>query len=313
MIIAGDIGGTQARFATFQNGEQIGLSVLDTANFANADDLLAAATRSLAVEAAVEAACLAVAGPVQNGKARLTNGHLEFSQAAIAEQLAVGTAALVNDMVALGAAVSASPDGSFERLGGEPASGTKGVVAAGTGLGMGIVVGDECLPSEGGHARVAPVGAFERELLAFSESEVDEHGGAVAWEHWLSGRGLVALYRAVCAVWGAKPESLSAEDITRRGQSADPVCHTTVETWSGVLATAAGGLATIALTFGGVYLTGSLCLAMADMIRAPLFRRRFEDAAWAADYLAAIPVYLVEDPHAGVFGASVVAERMLRS
>lgn len=313
IVLAGDVGGTQARFASYANGKQTGLSLLDTADFASAGDLLAAAVRALAIGTAVDAACVAVAGPVQNGKARLTNGHLEFSRAGVAERLSVGTVALVNDMVALGAAVSASPDHSFERLGGEPATGTKGLVAAGTGLGMGIVVGDECLPSEGGHARVAPAGAFERELLAFSESEVDEHGGAVAWEHWLSGRGLVALYRAVCAVWGARPESLSARDVTRRGQDGgDPVCHTTVETWSGLLATAAGGLATTALTFGGVYLTGSLCLAMADMIRGALFRRRFEDAAWAADYLAAIPIYLVEDPHAGVLGASVVAERMLR-
>ena len=312
MIFAGDIGGTWARFAYYENGERIGLSVLDTGGFRTAGDLLAAAKQTLALETAVDAACLAVAGPVRNGKARLTNGHLEFTRAGMAEHFSAGVADLVNDMVALGAAVSAAPDDAFERLGGTVGDGAKGVIAAGTGLGMGIVVGDECLPSEGGHARVAPVGAFERELLAFGESEVDEHGGVVAWEHWLSGRGLVALYRAVCAVWGAKAEPVSAEDITRRGQDdADPVCRTTLETWCGLLATAAGGLAATALTFGGVYLTGSLCMAMADMIRSPLFRRRFEDAAWAADYLAGMPIYLVGDLHAGVFGANIVAQRML--
>ena len=198
----------------------------------------------------------------------------------------------------------------------------KCVLAAGTGLGMVVVADGKCLPSEGGHARIAPVGAFERELISFSESEVEHHGGQgggrgrggiVAWEHYLSGRGVEALYRAVCAVWGAKPESFDAAQITRRGLAVeDPVCHTTVETWAGMLATAAGGLAVTSLSFGGVYLGGSISVAVAEFLRGALFRRRFEDAGWAADYLKDVPIYLIADPLAGLEGAHLIAYDRLR-
>ena len=106
-----------------------------------------------------------------------------------------------------------------------------------------------------------------------------------------------------------KPPTLDAREIVRAGLHAeDPVCHTTLETWVGMLATASGGLAATALALGGVHLAGSVALAVADLIRAPLFRRRFEDAAWAADFLADMPIYLVADPLAGMEGARLVAE-----
>ena len=90
----------------------------------------------------------------------------------------------------------------------------------------------------------------------------------------------------------------------------DPVCHTTVETLAGMLATASGGLAATGLTLGGVYIAGSVALAIADLLRAPLFRRRFNDAAWAADFLADMPIYLVADPLAGLEGARFIAEKL---
>ena len=308
LILVGDIGGTSARFGCFVDGERRGLAEFDTAQFASGERLLTAAVDALP-SANWTACCLAVAGPVLGERAQLTNADIRFSSRDVAAAVGTGRVALVNDLVALGTAVAHLPASRFERLGGTPAEGTKVVLAAGTGFGMGIVADGRCLPSEGGHARVAPVGAFERELLAFSESETAEHGGVVAWEHYLSGRGVAALHRAVCAVWGAKPPTLDAREIVRAGlQAEDPICHTTLETWVGMLATVSGGLAATALALGGVFLAGSVAMAVADLIRSPLFRRRFEDAAWAADFLADIPIYLVADPLAGMEGARLVAE-----
>ena len=145
-------------------------------------------------------------------------------------------------------------------------------------------------------------------MTTFTESEVEEHGGIVAWEHYLSGRGVEALYRAVCAVWGSKPDALAAREITRRGLAVeDPVCHTTVETLAGMLATAAGGLAVTTLSLGGVYLGGSVPVAIEAMLRDGRFRRRFEDAAWAAGFLQTIPIHLISDPLIGLDGAHLIA------
>ncbi|MCY4057810.1 MAG: glucokinase [Gammaproteobacteria bacterium] len=311
-ILAGDIGGTNARFGCYADGERVGVDELDAEAFPNGEELLAAALAELPPRT-IDACCLAVAGPVFGDEAKLTNIDIAFSRTGIEAATGTSAVALVNDMVALGSAVSGLPDDRFELLSGGPQGGVKCVLAAGTGLGMVVVADGKCLPSEGGHARIAPVGAFERELISFSESEVEHHGGVLAWEHYLSGRGVEALYRAVCAVWGAKAESLDAAQITRRGLAVeDPVCHTTVETWAGMLATAAGGLAVTSLSFGGVYLGGSIPVAVAEFLRGALFRRRFEDAAWAADYLTDVPIYLIADPLAGLEGAHLIAKGRLR-
>ena len=304
--LAGDIGGTNARFGSYVAGQRTGLVELPTADYSRDADLIDAALAALPSHA-FGACCVAVAGPVFGAAARLTNADLVFSSRTLAAAIGNGRVALVNDMVALGTAVADLPSHRFELLSGSAGDGTKGVIAAGTGLGMGIVVGGRCLPSEGGHARVAPVGAFERELLEVTERATKD---AVAWEHYLSGRGMVTLYEAVNAVWGAKPAALTAEQIIARGNGGgDPVCDTTLNTWAGMLATAAGGLAVTSLSLGGIYLAGSVAVAMAEQLRAPLFRRRFEDAAWSADFLAEVPIHLVTDSYAGLDGAAIIAAR----
>ena len=307
MILAGDIGGTNARFACYESRERKRLMDFATRDYRSGGDLLTSALAALG-RPSVSACCLAVAGPVLDGEARLTNADIAFSLDGVARRVGTRRVALVNDMVGFGSAVATLPDSRFELLGGEAGHGAKGVIAAGTGLGMTVVVNGQCLASEGGHARVAPAGAFERELLAVTEAETE--GGVVAWEHYLSGRGIVNLYRAVATVWGVQPAALAAEEITQHGLSdADPVCHTALETWAALLATAAGGLATTALTFGGIFLGGSVALAVADLLRAPLFRRRFREAAWHAGYLGRMPIYLATDPLLGLDGAHVIAER----
>lgn len=306
MIVAGDIGGTNARFGRYENGERVAVAELSTVEFASAGALLNAAFDAFD-RAPVDACCLAIAGPVLGDEARLTNVDMAFSHCAVAKASGAGRVALVNDLVALGAAIAAAPPDRFERLSGNAgAAGAKGVLAAGTGLGMAILVDGRCLASEGGHARVAPSGAFERELLAATEAEAG--GGAVAWEHYLSGRGVKTLYRAVCSVWGHAPAPLEAAEIVRRGaRDSDPVCHTTIETLAGMLATASGGLAVTALTLGGIYIGGTVPVAIAEALRRPSFRRRFEEAAWAADFLRDVPLYLVADPLAGLDGAHIIA------
>ena len=317
LILAGDIGATNARFGCYRGGEQVAWVSLDTQAYDSVNALLAAALAQLpGRKEHLEACCLAVAGPVhatgQDDTARLTNAGLTFSRQAVARALGVSRAVLVNDMVAIGAALDVLAPNQLRRLaaGTPPPSpgGVKGMLAAGTGLGMGVVASGRCLPSEGGHARLAPVGAFERELVAFTEAELRDEGGVVAWEHYLSGRGVETLHRAVRGVRGETGPPLTATEITRQGLAgAEPSCDTTVRTWVGMLATAAGGLATTALTLGGVYFTGTVALALAPLLEEPGFQRRFREAAWAADFLAEIPLSLITDSQAGIAGARVLA------
>lgn len=310
VIWAADIGGTQARFGCYADGQRIAATTLETSAHASPGALLQAARAALPDGDCAAAVGIAVAGPVLGQRAQLTNGGLAFDARTVALAFGTDRVVLANDIVALGAATEGLPTACFRLLSGRPsgpAGSTRGIVAAGTGLGMGIVAGGQCLPSEGGHARVAPAGALERELLAVTEAEA-AGPAVVAWEHYLSGRGIATLHRAVCRVWGTPGEALTAEEITRRAAD-DPLCHTTVETWCGLLASAAGTLAVTAMTLGGIYLAGSIPLAVAELLAGVKFRQRFEEAAWAAEFLRPMPIYLITDPLAGLDGAALLAAR----
>lgn len=313
MNLAGDVGGTHARMGLFDGPHCVQRTTLDMAKLQSGEELTAAALEALGC-AEVERACLAVAGPVLADEARLTNHGMSFSAAALRDVLGTQEVVLVNDLVAMGTAVAHGLTDDAERFGGKlpaPPDATRCVIAAGTGLGMGIIVGGRCLPSEGGHVRVAPAGAFERELMAYTEATLEEAQGVVAWEHYLSGRGLVNLYQAVCHVWDMPPADLSPQEIAARGLDVtDPTCHTTIETWAGMLGSAAGGLAVATMAVGGVWLAGAVPRALKPMLADRTFRRSFEAAAWAADFLPAVPVHLIEDDDAGLIGAGLIAAEL---
>lgn len=314
MNLAADIGGTHARFGLFDGDRCVRRLALDMAEQGHGTsagvELVAAALAGFD-HPTVERVCLAVAGPVLGEEARLTNHHTAFSRASLQEHLGTRDVMLVNDLVALGTAVARGLADDAQQLGpnlSAPSDATRCVIAAGTGLGMGIVVGGQCLPSEGGHARVAPSGAFERELIAFTEATLEEAKGIVAWEHYLSGRGLANLYHAVCHVWGIEPADLTPEEIASRGlEMHDPTCHTTIETWASMLATAAGTLAVTTMSLGGVWLAGSVPRAVEPMLTDRPFRRSFEAAAWAADFLPKIPIHLIKHDSTGLLGAGLIA------
>ena len=199
LIAGADIGATQARFRVVDAGGDGMARTCATGDYEDAIALVAAGLG----DASVQVLCVAVAGPVTDGRARLTRGSLEFDQEAIARALGIGRVVLVNDLVALGTEVPHLGDGSLRVLGGGTlGAGTRAVIAQGTGLGMALVTADgSVLPSEGGHAPFAPADPLEQELLGVLAAQLRY----VSWEDVLSGPGIADLYRAVCAVWGAAP------------------------------------------------------------------------------------------------------------
>jgi glucokinase len=215
---------------------------------------------------------------------------------------------LVNDFYALATAVPSLEH--LERLGGNPAgAGVKAVVGPGSGLGMSILVpeaggGFRVLPSEGGHADLAPANHLERELLGVLMAEHP----AVCWETVLSGPGLVNLYRAVATLWGTEARDLTSEEISRRGLAADdPVCHQTLEAFFGLLGSAAGNLALTVCAEGGVYIGGGIVPALRDFAVASSLRRRFDERAELEGFTTDIPLYLILDPYPGLVGAGLCA------
>ncbi|MCS5566493.1 MAG: glucokinase [Pseudomonadales bacterium] len=318
-LLVADIGGTRARFAVYEQGRALHFREFTTAEF---DGVTAATVVTRVLEAwgitNVAAICFAVAGPVIDGRASMTNTDLSFDEREISNALAVPVL-VINDLVALGHAFNVDDSSVLKPIGESGAirsNETRAIACAGTGLGMAILPshknGRAVVPSEGGHARIATVDAYERELVDAAEQELGLQ--AVTWEHFLSGPGLVNLYRAVAALWGSKPELLGPKEISTLGLSiSDPVCHRTLETFCALFGTACGSLALTAHALGGVYVGGTVVAAIAPMLDESRFRRRFVNVGIQADILQSVPTVLFSEDSLGLQGAASYVTAALSS
>ena len=305
-FVVADIGATNARFSLgSRRGLEGEILLLKTADYDSSDALLERALRRLA-PAALEGICLAVAGPVDAGRGHLTNGALSFDAADATRRLGCPVS-VFNDFYALARALPVLE--RLEQIGGvAPASGVKAVLGPGTGLGMGLLVpldgGWRVLSSEGGHADLAPGSPLEAELLALLQAE----HGHVSWETVLCGPGLVRLYRAVSALWGAAPEPLSARQISERAVAEeDPVCHQTLESFFAMLGSAAGNLALTTFARGGIYIGGGIVPQLAEFAHTSPLRRRFEERGPMSGLVREIPLFLILDEMPGLLGALACA------
>ncbi len=307
-----DIGATHARFALARDGVPSGAkTVLATRDQANTTDLVRSAVRQLAVEE-VTAACFAVAGPVSEGRVEVTNGGLLFEEETLSQALNAPVR-LVNDFYALAMAVPGLKQ--LQIIGGDPGRGdqrrVKAVLGPGSGLGMSVLLpqgvdGWQVLPSEGGHADLAPGNPLEQELLNVLHSRHD----GVCWETVLSGPGLVNLYQAVAVMWGMPAGDLAPEDISRLGRSLeDPLCHQTLELFFALLGSVAGNLALTVCAHGGIYIGGGIVPGLAEFALSSPLRRRFEERVELGALVADIPIFLILDEDPGLIGAAACCER----
>lgn len=99
MLLAGDIGGTNTDLAIFSS-EKGPRSPLAPAPFRSADYLgLEAIIHEFLTKTdiTVDQACFAVAGPIRDGRARLTNLHWVVEQIALKKAMGIEAVYLLND------------------------------------------------------------------------------------------------------------------------------------------------------------------------------------------------------------------------
>lgn len=313
--LVGDIGGTNARFAvTDLQGERPAV-VLTGAVLCRDHPSLADAAQAFLQRAGLAAlpavATMAVAGPVADGAARLTNAAWHVSEA---ELLCMGFshARLVNDFEALAVGVADLDAGDSRALGPELRGLPQAPVAiagAGTGFGLAALVWGEgtrpqVVSTEGGHVGFAPIDETEIEILrAFARRH-----GRVSVERLLSGPGLVALHQILGDLMGRSVEpGLTPEEIVALAGQGEGLCSQAVERFCAVFGSVAGDIALTLGARGGVYLAGGLTDGLADwLVRGP-FRERFEAKGRLSPYVEAVPTRLVVQPHTALLGAARLA------
>ncbi|MEU6781815.1 glucokinase [Nonomuraea angiospora] len=309
--LVADVGGTNARFGliTSSGARPANVAVLAGSDYPTLPEAVAAYLAEHAGGVRPGAACLALAGPIDGDRYRLTNS----AWAGSVKDLGVPYAALLNDFEALAVSLPHLEGDDLVSLGGpEPGHGVKAVLGPGTGLGVGGLVPAEHgwtpIPGEGGHVTVPVVDRRELEIVRVLQSQGLPH---VVAEHVLSGPGLVRLHGALAQVNGVAAPDLTASDIVARLD--DSLCAETVEVFCGMLGSFAGNVALTLGARGGVYLGGGVLPRIVERVRTSSFRTRFTENPDMAHYLEAIGTALIVAPQPALTGAAAwLAQRARR-
>lgn len=328
IILAGDVGGSKTVLAAFSRDDGK-MRPLARAVFASREfpSLSAVIERFLAGRQLVPvAAAFGIAGPVVNGRVQATNLPWLVDESDLSGRLGGIPVRLLNDLAALAQAVPVLPAGDVETIhAGMPADhGALAVVAPGTGLGESFLVweagGYRIVASEGGHADFAPNDELQAELLAYLRPRF----GHISWERVCSGSGIPNIY-AFFKDGGRLPEPpwLAAQMasggdqvpvIVRSGlENTSAICKAVLDLFVSVLAAEAGNLALKVLANGGVYFGGGLPPRILPLLRAPAFSRTFAAKGRFAGLLERMPLRVITNPEAGLWGAARFGIKTLRS
>ena len=320
-VLAGDIGGTNARLAIaeigygapritkeqrYPSGEAPGLAPIVCRFLDGSGEQ-------------VERACFGIAGPVVDGECRTPNLPWTVNARELSRDIGIPRTSIINDFVAAAYGVSCLGPGDLVTLqaGRAVEHGTIALIGAGTGLGEGFVVWDgtryRVHPSEGGHADFA---ADDEAMWRLRQSLLDEWG-RVSWERVLSGPGLAQLYRYLASgdfaperpdVQREMADADPAAVVTKHALAADdPLSIRALEIFVAAYGAQAGNLALTVLATGGVYLAGGIAPRIVAKLQDGTFIRAFRNKGRLADLMERIPVHVIVSPDVGLLGSARAA------
>jgi glucokinase len=308
-LLVGDVGGTNARFAlAVQRGDWLRIERFEVLA-GEAYPTFADALRHYLVQtgARAEAACIAVAGPVRDGRVHLTNRDWTVSEAGIRETFGISRALVINDFVAMARSVPELEPEAFELIfDGEPVATAPMIVAGpGTGFGVSTLVPEpggrwRVIAGEGGHIAYAPRTDLERQLAGI----LTRDHGYVSNELVASGSGLDEVHAAFCEIYGVPITRLTPAEMRARADAGEAMYRSLIEVRALAVMGAVGDLVLANGALGGVVLAGGVSERIADFLKTPGARERFVSRGPMSDYLQRCPVRLLHDPVAPLVGAA---------
>jgi glucokinase len=325
MILAGDVGGTKCNLGLFlKEGTQLRAVFqrrLVTRNYSGFESLIAdfleqaaAVTGASTPRQAIDAAGFGLAGVVVDGCLHAENLLWSLDVQALTKKLNLKNVVLVNDLTATALSLNRLPSSDFVLLnhGAPEKNGTRAVIAAGTGLGEAILFWDgreyRVERSEGGQADFAPRNEREIQLLLHLKSRLAH----VSCEEIVSGRGFRRIHEflnpSVRHISFDNPEGNAAGEITQLGLAEScPVCVETLAFWIELYGAMAGNFALQTLALGGLYVAGGIATKILPKLREGSFFQAFCGKSKLAPVLARIPIWVVMNEDAPMWGAAYQA------
>ena len=339
-VVAGDIGGTNARFQLwriFDDGtrdkELAYRKKYPTRDYATFVDALlqfevdCIAELSEAEYAKPEAAAFAAAGVVdKHSYCQMTNLNWTLDATEIEKRTGWHRVNVLNDFEAVGYGVLATPPEDMHPIhegglpddlehGGIASRGPKVVLGPGTGFGQAQLFWNDAvsdytvMPSEGAHGDFAPRGAKQRRLAGF----VEGMHGYCEIEHVCCGPGLENIYNFLREDEGRESADMPAPEIADAALAGTcPLAREAVEMLMHILGQEAGNWALRSLAQGGVFIAGGITPKLLPIVKnGGLKNASLHEASRFSKVIRKIPLNLITTDDVGLSGSVFYATRML--
>lgn len=319
MILAGEIGATRTRLASFDSDgntlnkvvEKIYMSQQET----GLADIISNFVKSEGIP--VHSACFGVAGPVRGGRSKISNLAWTIDSAELATMLKLKSVGLINDLEAFAYGIDGLESRDFVTLsaGSEDAIGNRAVISARTGLGVAGLYWDgfrhHPFACEGGHSSFSPSNEMEVELLQYLHKKY----GRVSCERVLSGPGIKNIYdflrdtkKAEEPGW-LKDQLATSHDapalISQLAlENKAAVCEQALSIFVGIYGSQTGDCALNFMSTGGIFIGGSIAAKIVPRMKDPIFMQSFLDKGRMRGVLQDMPVKIVLNDDSGILGAA---------
>jgi glucokinase len=308
LTLVADIGGTNTRVALARGRAVKEDTVRRFANAASPGlaEVLQAYLDAIG-GARPEAACVAVAGPVKDGRGTLTNLDWSIDGPTLTGATGAGVTAILNDLQAQGHALGHIDPAKARVLvpfPPAPEGAAKLVVNVGTGFNIAQVfdAGPQRLvpPAEAGHVSLPVRDEADLRMARF----VGAQHGFASVEEVLSGRGIVQVHDWLSHEEGDNAAATSAEIMAGIAQGNEGRAMRAGRVFVRVLGAVSGDLALTTLPFGGVWLVGGLARAFAPHLETYGFAEAFRDKGRFSGFMEQFGVGVVEDDNAALAGCA---------
>ena len=336
LLLAGDIGGTKTilRLVDAVNLHTIAQKTYPSGDFPDLVPLVQQFLLELHTPTP-QKACFAIAGPVVDNTAKLTNLTWFLDTSRLKQELGIDSMCLINDFAAVGYGIFglSKTDLLTLQVGKHKLEAPIAVIGAGTGLGQGFLIKQgnyyQVFPSEGGHGDFAPRNELEFQLLKYL---LDKHDiQRVSVERVVSGQGIVAIYQFLRdrQVYSESPEIAEIVRTWEREagqmeksvdpgaviggaavQGSDRLSVEALKLFVDIYGAEAGNLSLKLLPYGGLYIAGGIAPKILPLLKNGNFLLNFSQKGRMRSILEDIPVHIILNQEVGLIGAALRAARL---
>lgn len=258
---------------------------------------------------------IAIAGPVQNGKCKVTNLDWEVDIEDLKQEFHKGNISLINDLEAnaYGLAGLQATDLQSIYEGKGNGKGNAAIISPGTGLGEAGLFWDgnhlHPFATEGGHTDFGPRNELDIQLVQYFHQQYKH----ISWERVVSGKGIYSIYKFLRDVQQIGTPGLlevqiqqgdPAAAISRAANDNIRIAKKTMNMFVRFLAEEAANLALKLKATGGIFIGGGILPKIWNPHYQTIFLNNFFEVGRLRPLLESVPVHLILNPKTALLGAA---------